>query len=148
MADGIKDFSKRDRQPPQFRVGGHVFFGVQALSAQSAIDITTRFGGMTTESSPADQVAALDAALAVMLVPESLTRFRALMRAAPDDPDVIDMEQLDAIATWLLERYGMRPTQPSETSATGSPEPDAGTPSTDDAPPVELTPWTSPSIAS
>lgn len=147
MADGIKDFSKRDRQPPKFRVGDHVFFGVYALAAQRAMEITTHFGGLTQESPPADQIKAMDYALEAMLQPESLGRFRILMNDT-ESIDAVDLPQVDEIVTWLLEQYGLRPTQPSETSAPGSQEPDAGTPSTDAAQPVESIPLTSPSIAS
>jgi hypothetical protein len=43
----------------------------------------------------------------------------------------IELEQASEVMIWLLEKYGLRPTQPSSNSADGSGNPASGTNSTD-----------------
>lgn len=74
-----------------------------------------------------------------VLYPESATRFRERAESLGDD--AIDVkEQLMPIIHYLLERYGVRPTQPSSDSSTGSPSGTDGTTSTAGQPQVESTP--------
>jgi hypothetical protein len=78
----------------------------------------------------------------LMLLPESGERFAArlidpeISRAKPVDLN----RQVLPIMHWLLEEYGLRPTQPSSDSSTSSDGPESGTDSTAGAPPAELTP--------
>ena len=61
----------------------------------------------------------------LVCVPESAKRL--IDKMTNDKMDPIDKEQAVEIMNWLLEVYGMRPTQPSSDSSSGSPIDGSGT---------------------
>lgn len=65
-----------------------------------------------------------------LLVPQSAARFTQRLNAKGDDG--IDVKsQLLPILNYVLEKFGLRPTQPSSDSSTGSLTETDGIPSTD-----------------
>ncbi len=75
-----------------------------------------------------------------IMEPESATRFRRRgRRSTPDDVNTnpIGMRHVMQILPWLMEVYGLRPTQASAESSDGSTQ--TSTPSTDGASPEEST---------
>jgi hypothetical protein len=78
-----------------------------------------------------------------VLLPESLERFSARMG---DMERPVELTQLPEIITWLLERFGFRPTpEESSASSTGSASPAAGTNSEAASSSQALIPLASPS---
>jgi hypothetical protein len=76
--------------------------------------------------------------------PEDLPRFQERLR---DLKRPIDHRLMFHIMERLMTEWGLRPTPPPEPSSGGSPNPDAGTNSTDEPPPKASTSPASPSTA-
>lgn len=78
----------------------------------------------------------------LFLTDTSATRFRH--RVLEDRVHPIGVKTFMAILPWLLEQYGLRPTQPSSNSSTGLSDGETGTSSMDGVLPGDLIP--SPSL--
>jgi hypothetical protein len=112
----MKDFSRK-RKPLQFTIDEDVFNAVPTIPAETMIEFAESMTSADpTSMSPAEMVHALRRVIEMVLHPKSLERFKERMR---DPQSPIDMEQLDAVVTWLFEEYGMRPTQESSSSPSG-----------------------------
>jgi hypothetical protein len=74
------------------------------------------------------QVDAILDALGLVLLPDSAA---AVAKRLGDLENPIELEQASEVMIWLLEKYGLRPTQPSSNSAGGPVSPVSGTNSTD-----------------
>lgn len=145
MTDGLRDFS-RSRQRNLFQIDDDVFEAAPALPAQALVDIAARFEDFHADAATVpDKVRAIQDLLGLMLLPEAMALFTKRM-ASPDAP--IELDQAAEVAVWLLEVYGLRPTMPSSSSATGSPSPDTGTRSTETTSPAASTSSPSPQTAS
>lgn len=131
----IKDFSEQHERV-LFRVDGDVFEAARTIPGKTLARFAGRFANI--EKVPAEQqLDAMAEALGMVLLPES----NALFQKRLDDlHNPISLEQASNVITWLLERYGMRPTQPSSPSSDGPASPVSGTSSTDAVPLPESTP--------
>lgn len=136
-ATPVKDFT-RPRERLLFRIDSDVFEAATALPGKTLSRFAKRFA--TVESTPPDQqLDAFTDALGMVLLPES----NALFQKRLDDLErPIELEQASDVIQWLLECYGLRPTEPSSPSATGPASPASGTSSTDAAQPQVSTPVT------
>jgi hypothetical protein len=110
--------------------------GVPGLAAMRLVE----FAGMTEQMSEqnvpvSEQVRMFKEMFEFVLTEDSAERFLARMS---DKNDPIDFEQINDLMPWIMEQYGMRPTQPSSLSSNGSESPDSGTSSTPGVPNVEL----------
>lgn len=125
----VKDFS-RERKRLVFRIDGDVFEAATALPGKVLARFAKRFNDI--ENVPVDeQLDAFADALGMVLLPES----NALFQKRLDDlQHPIELDQASDVIQWLLEEYGMRPTQPSSDSSTGQPSPASGTSLTGAAP--------------
>ena len=133
----VKDFSRPHRQL-QFRIDDDLFEAARALPGKTLARFATRFADV--DKAPADkQLDVFTEALGMVLLPESNARFQ---KRLDDLEKPIELEQASDVITWLLEEYGLRPTQPSQPSSTGPASPASGTSSTDAQPPQESTPAT------
>jgi hypothetical protein len=124
-----KDFTKK-REEISFTIGDDTFLAYPALAAQTLLDYAESLKGQNTEDATV-LVAVYQKVLADLLQPESYERFLARMA---DKMDPIDPAQLESIVSWLFEEFGLRPTQPSETSSGGPSSPALGTGSTESTP--------------
>jgi hypothetical protein len=93
------------------------------LSAQSA-------GGVEAQSAGGveAQYEACREVMELCLLKESYARFQERL---DDNTQPIDLGQINDIAMWLFEQYGLRPTQPSDNSSDGQSSPESGTSSTE-----------------
>jgi hypothetical protein len=141
---GIADFSS-PRRRVRFRIDDEVFEGPRELPAEHALRFIAK--AEHWRDVPRDQAPKLLGGMfEEVLLPESLTRFRARL-SDPDHP--VGLMQIPRIITWLFEQYGMRPTVGLPDSSNGSGSPAAGTPSTAAPPPsAPPTPDGSPSPGS
>jgi hypothetical protein len=73
----------------------------------------------------------------IFLLEDSAVRFRERVM---DRKKPIGIRHIMAILPWLLEQYGVRPTQPSLPSSNGSNDGETGTSSEDGVSPSELIP--------
>lgn len=120
----IKDFSKA-RKSLQFRIDDDVFEAARAIPAEVLIQFVERFTTADpTQMTPKEQVGIFREVLEIVLLPSSYQRMKERM----NDPSApVDMEQLDQIIQWLMEEYGMRPTNESSSSSNGVSPPESGT---------------------
>lgn len=134
--DGVKDFTRKHERI-RFRIEPDAFEAARALPGRTMTEFATRFekiGAMPV----AQQVDAILDALGLVLLPESAALFA---KRLGDLENPIELEQASDVMIWLLEKYGLRPTQPSSNSVAGSGNPASGTNSTDDQPqPVPTSP--------
>lgn len=125
MTDKVdfKDFGRK-RKTIAFSIGeDNVFSCVPALSLPAMQEIAGLAQDFTVETAVDHFVDFFN----LVLVPESAAKFEDKMRNDRLDP--IDQEQALDIMLWVLEQYGVRPTQPSSDSSDGSQTGDGGTPS-------------------
>lgn len=139
----MKDFSSKPRVV-EFAVDGEVYRGRPYLPAQTMVDFTLRVEAMGEAATGSDGFKTMMESLEMVLMPDSYRKLtgrmkdpladlpeeeRAAVTELPYKP--IELPQLDEILKWLMEEYGLRPTQSSSDSSAGSPDPASGTSSTD-----------------
>jgi hypothetical protein len=125
-ATPVKDFS-RERKRLTFRIDNDVFEAATALPGKTLARFAARFADIETMTVD-KQLDAFADALGMVLLPES----NALFQKRLDDlQQPIELDQASDVIQWLLEQYGLRPTEPSSPSSTGLPSPASGTSSTD-----------------
>jgi hypothetical protein len=140
----IRDFSKA-RKDISFRVDDDMFHAARGIPAEVLLDFAAEFSSMETSATVDQQLKAFRSMLDVVLLPESLERFNARMR---DRANPIEIDQVEEIVTWLMEQYGLRPTEPSSSSPAGPSVPGPGTTSTASTPAEVSISAASPLIAS
>ena len=133
----VKDFSRPHRQL-QFRIDDDLFEAARALPGKTLARFAARFADV--DKAPVDkQLDVFTEALGMVLLPESNTRFQ---KRLDDLEQPIELEQASDVITWLLEEYGLRPTEPSSESSSGPSSPASGTNSTGEQQPQVLIPAT------
>lgn len=131
-----RDFSK-PREPIYFTLDGERFDSTPAIPGGTLAEFATRFSGEDgTDRPPLEQIQAYLSALELVLVPESYDRFHARLS---DRERPVELDQAADVILWLLEQYGLRPTQPSSPSSDGQPFPEPGTNLTEPVRPVGVT---------
>ena len=127
----MKDFS-RDRARLEFTIDGDHFEAASALPAQTLMDFAAKFDKIDEQSGP-DQIDSMMSILEAILLPESYPRFTARMA---DKERPIELAQVNEVVEWVMAEHGLRPTEQSGDSSSGSASPDDGTKSTGAAPAV------------
>lgn len=122
---GPKDFSA-SKPPVEFTVDGDVFSAPGDLPVLTLIEFAERASGAGGASTLTQDV--LVGLFELILYPTSAEQFIARMR---DSERPIGLEQVMEIIPWLLEQYGLRPTEESKDSSAGSDNPGVGRSSTD-----------------
>lgn len=137
--EGMKDFTRK-RSPVTFRIDNDLFEAAAALPGETLVQFAKRFSdvGGTADT---DRLNVILDALSMVLLPESAARFT---KRFSDLENPIELDQASDVIVWLLERYGLRPTQPSSSSATGPQSLESGTSLTDGQPHQEPTSLHSP----
>lgn len=144
MSDGIarfKDFSGPD-DPITFQIRDQVFTARDDVPLGQVGQLATV--GEQLEKGGADAVEHLLALFEKLLEPESYQRFQQAA-TNPTGKAVIGMRRTMPIVLWLLEQYGLRPTQAS--SGSGDTSSENGANSTDGAQPEASTSSPSPAYA-
>jgi hypothetical protein len=111
----MKDFTKK-REPIWFRING------VALRAKPAIGMATVQRAMNlneslSSSAGGEKLAKLSELFGILLHRDSLADFE---RVVADEDDPVDPSQLADMLHYVMERQGLRPTQPLPESS-GSP---------------------------
>jgi hypothetical protein len=141
----IKDFSKVRKQLT-FRIDDDVFEAAPVIPAEVLIHLVEQFTvADPTKMSIAEQIKVFREVLEIVLLPVSMKRMQERM-SSPSEP--VDLEQLNEIIVWLMEEYGMRPTEESASSSTGVSPPEPGSSSTDSTPQLASISAASPSTGS
>lgn len=131
----VKDFS-RPRKRLQFRIDDDLFVPAPVLPGDVYAEFVTLYNRTGSVESYQEQHDLLKSALQIALLPESWDRFAARLR---DKTNPIDDDQMADAVLYLLEAYGLRPTQPSQPSSDGPVSPVSGTSSTASTHPLEST---------
>lgn len=140
----IKDFS-RPRPKVAFTIDGDTFDAAPAIPAETLAEFATRYENAGDADTARSQYQTLVSVLELVLLPHSYALLQERLR---DRERPVDLDQLNDIIVWLMERYGLRPTQPSPTSSDGPASPVSGTSSTAPTPAAESTSQASLPIAS
>ncbi|MDT0387811.1 hypothetical protein [Streptomyces dubilierae] len=139
-----RDFSKK-RKRLDFTIEDDTFEAAPALPGDVFAEFVTLYNSTGETETYQQQHDLLKQALALALLPESWERFAARLK---DKANPIDDDQMSDVVLWLLEEYGMRPTQPSQPSSDGPASPESGTSSTESTQPEESPSATSQPTAS
>jgi hypothetical protein len=118
----IPDFG-RQRKRVRFKVDGEVFEAAPGLPVEQAMEFAVMADQWRAEE-PEQAMRMFRELFAKVLLPESLDR---LLARLSDMQRPIEVDQLPQVIEYLLGRYGMRPTEESSDSSTGSANPDGGT---------------------
>lgn len=140
----IKDFTE-DRKRILFKIDGDVFECNPQLPILSLLDFAAMADQVGDKADDAAKNMFLDM-FNMVLIDESAAVFIERMR---DKRRPISITQVNDILPWIMEQFGLRPTQPSAPSSPGSEIPDGGLSSTEIALPEASTsdPWQSPAFS-
>jgi hypothetical protein len=125
-----RDFSKK-RKRLDFTIEDDTFEAAPALPGDVFAEFVTLYNSTGDTETYQQQHDLLKQAIELALLPESWERFAARLK---DKERPIDDDQMSDVVLWLLEEYGMRPTQPSPDSSDGPASPESGTNSTESTP--------------
>jgi hypothetical protein len=117
MTDAVprfKDFTVSE-EPVTFRVAPDTFECVPEVSLEVLMEMAEV---SQLQGDPKAQVAKLLAFFEGVMTAESYTTF--IVRTRRDAEKPIGMRHLIPILQWMMEVYGLRPTEPSSESADGS----------------------------
>lgn len=138
MTDGIarfKDFTGPN-EPIQFKIHDELFTAFEDIPLKHLGKLADL--GAQLEAGGDDNNAAVNKMIRLFekfLEPESFVRFQAALNG--EGPVVVGINRIKLIIPWLMEQYGLRPTEPSSGSSTTSIE--SGESSMDGAQPTALT---------
>jgi hypothetical protein len=122
----FKDFSKK-REPVEFKIDDDLFVAPSILPIPTMQELAEVAESIKTETNNSELFKKVTGIFDAVLTDASAARFRERV-ASKEEP--VDIEQLIDIMLWLLEEYGLRPTQPSSDSSAGAPSGTSGTLST------------------
>lgn len=122
----MKDFTSSSKEI-KFKVDDDVFECIKAIPAKSILE----FSGLIDSLQQNDMGRAgelFDKLFTLVLKEESAKKFLARLE---DKDNPITVNQIKDIIKYVLEEYSLRPTNPSENSSDGSPNPESGMNSTE-----------------
>ena len=140
----MRDFT---RQPKviEFKIDDDVFRCHPRLPAQVMIDFAVQAEQMGDSPTSEQGVQAMLDVLKATLIPDHYRRFSERMSDV-DNP--IELPQVSEIVPWIMEEYGLRPTEPSGQSSDGPSVPERGMSSMENTSDVVSISSSSPLIAS
>jgi len=139
-----RDFSRK-RTSLAFTIDDDTFVPASVLPGDVYAEFVSLYNRTGNVESYQEQHDLLKSALQLALLPESWERFAARLT---DKSNPIDDDQMADVVLYLLEAYGLRPTQPSQPSSDGPSSPASGTSSTEEQQPQASTPPASQPTAS
>lgn len=125
----VKDFTLA-RTDVRFRIGSDIFYCAPDIPFRMVADI----GSMASSDVGTSSYEKFLIFLRGIMHPDSAARFQERLDSL-EEP--IGIQQIKALMPWLLEQYGLRPTEPSSESVSGSGDGDMS--STDSVSPMEST---------
>lgn len=130
-----RDFSRK-RKRLHFTIDDDTFDAAEALPGDVFAEMVALYNSATDVETFQDQHDLVKKALELALLPESWQRYAARLK---DKTRPIEDDQTSEIVMWLMEEYGLRPTQQSQPSSDGPPNPEPGTSSTESTQPEAST---------
>lgn len=129
----FKDFTKAKKRVT-FKIDDDVFEAPSVLPIPVMQELASSADKLKGNTSSGETLREVIGIFDAILLNNSAARLRERI-ASKEEP--VDLTQLMDVMMWLLEVYGLRPTQPSSDSSAGLPDGTSGTPSTDGAPSAE-----------
>jgi hypothetical protein len=126
----FKDFTDTS-EPIRFRINDDVFEAPSVLPVPVMQQLASAAADLKSQGSDAQALESIVHVFDVILVDESATLFRTRVNSKANP---VGIKQIIDIMMWLLEVYGLRPTDQSSVSSDSSETETAGMPSTDGAP--------------
>lgn len=124
LTEEIMDFSL-PRGNIKFRLENDVFEAVPEIATELALEFVDDAAALEEDKiSTREQLAVIKKLFHMVLLPESAERFVARLR---DPANPIGPERFQRVLTFLMERYGLRPTEPDSDSSPGSDVRETGT---------------------
>jgi hypothetical protein len=142
--DEVADFSRPVRRI-RFRMEGDIFEAASALPVLTILDFAEAADQIGDQAEISEARALFQRMFQMVLVPESAERFIARLE---DAGNPIDLDQVMKAVDYVMEKYGMRPPQPSGSSSDGSATQPSGPNSTANAQPTAPTSDALPSTGS
>jgi hypothetical protein len=127
--EGVADFT--EHIDVKFRIDDDIFHGKVNIPGKHLIRFAIEFGNVTLDAMK-ENPEAIDQLFSLVLQKDSATLFS---KRFDDEDNPISMPQAMRVLPWLMEKYGMRPTEPSSNLSDGQPNLDDGTNSTANASP-------------
>lgn len=127
-----KDFTKPKKRV-EFRIDEDLFEAPRVLPIPVMQELASTADRLKGNLSNAEQLQMVISIFDTILPDAAAARLRERI-SSKEEP--VDLEQIMDIMLWLLEVYGLRPTQPSADSSAGQPAVTSGTPSAAGAPSV------------
>lgn len=144
-AEGPHDFTPT-KERPGFKIHGQTYWGKIEIPTGIMLKYSARMAALAKKGDDLSEEEDLLETLAMfrmMLLRESADRLiqhfhmvpdgatdedmERIAQESEDDPDYIGFETFMKLLPWMMEQYGMAPTEPSPESQTGSaPSPDDG----------------------
>ena len=115
VSDGIMDFTIA-YEPIVFRINKDVFTAYDDLPALTLMEFSATASAATESDDEAAQQS-LIRQFELVLRPESAALFIERMR---DREHPIGLRHIQKVVPWLMEQFGLRPTEASSNSSTGS----------------------------
>lgn len=127
MGDSVqmRDFTKK-RKAVQFKLDDDVYRCYPGLAPDNLQTLVQFADDVTMENA----LSKLDGFFELVMNEDNATRIKAKLR---NKEEPLEIAEATEIMLWILEAYGLRPTQSSPDSSTGSPTGDDGTHSGDGA---------------
>lgn len=123
----MMDFST-GRRSIKFKLDDDIFEAVPDIAVELAMEYADNIDRLTSRDDDKidldEQKEVVYRTIRLVLFPESAERFIARLS---DQLNPIGQTKFTEITGWLLEQYGMRPTESDSASSTGSESQDAGT---------------------
>lgn len=121
----FKDFTKKKKRV-EFKLDDDVFVAPSVLPVPVLQELAEAADGLKTAGASAGEtLAKVVGVFDIILAEAPAARLRERIKSK-DEP--VDLEQITDIMLWLLEVYGLRPTEPSSDSSAGLPVATSGTP--------------------
>jgi len=106
--NGMMDFSLPS-EPIRFRVDDDVFDAAPDIAAELALIFAAEAELLSDENTPTEKkIEIIHKLFRMVLLPESADLFIARLR---DSARPIGIRRFERIVNWLLEQYGLRPTE-------------------------------------
>lgn len=122
----MKDFTQQTTKV-EFKLDSDTFYGVEELPAFAVLEFVDM--DFSQDSNSGEMREVFTRIINLMLEPDSAALFLARLEGKKGKS--IGVNTVKEIVPWLMEQYGLRPTQPSKESLDGSQNQEHGTNSTE-----------------
>lgn len=114
--EDVFDFSQPKRKI-SFKLDADIFHAIDELPGLTGLEFAAFSTTVETSNDLREQADLVERMFRLVLAPTSADRFIDRLRSTTEP---IGVNAMNAVMMWLMEQYGLRPTQPSEDSSDGS----------------------------